>query len=460
MISLAMGGDRLAAGLAKLRRGQGIRYQMARGSLWLGAGNGLENALRIGRNMILTRLIAPEAFGAMALVLAVNGVFEALTEIGVREAVIQNPRGGSRAYLGAAWWVALVRGVALYACAWLIAPWAAAFYHDPALTPIMRVAFLGIVFNGAMSTRAYAALKRLRYRPWVMIYQGGALAGIAVAMALGVALRNAWALAIGFAVEAGARCLLSFVICPMWPGWHIDRKSLRSLLGYAGGMVGVPLLTLLYAKSDIFVVGKICSSAQLGFYTMAASLAYIPDTLCATVLAPVLMPALSTMQEDRERMRRGLLRALKVLALVFLPLLTLMGCGAPWLLRWVYGAPYAAASLAFTLLCANVGVRILGWGLVTTFFATGRPALSRNASALRLVVLVAVIVPLVLKMGAAGAALAGLLSGLAWAALCVVYLRRLLGLSFGNYFAALRAGLTASALIAGVWAGAEALLRL
>lgn len=451
---------RLSGGLEKLRRGRGLRHQMARGSLWLGVGSGAENAMRIVRNMILARLLAPEAFGAMAIVLAVNGAFEALTEIGIREAVIQNPRGGRRLYLNGAWLLAAARGLALYGVAWLGAPWAAGFYHNPALTPMMRVAFLGIAFNGLVSARAYAALKRLRYRPWVIIQQGGSLIGIATAIGLGLWLRNVWALAIGFAVESAGRCVLSYIVCPFRPGLRLERESLRALGRYAAGMAGLPVLTLLYAKSDVFVLGKLRTAEELGLYSLAASLATIPDTLCSTVLAPVLMPALAALQDEPERLVASLLRLLRLLALAALPVLTLMACGAPLLLRTVYGTPYAAASAAFAVLCAAVAVRLVGWGLVTTFFATGRPELSRWASALRLVVLVAVIVPLVTRLGAAGAAAACLLSGVAWAGLGAFFLWRRYGMKIGALVQALSGGVAVSAAIVGVWLGVKWLVGL
>lgn len=446
----------LSGGLEKLRRGRGLRFQMARGSLWLGVGSGAENAMRVVRNMILTRLIAPEAFGAMAIVLAVNGAFEALTEVGIREAVIQNPLGGRRAYLNGAWLLAAARGLMLYAVAWLAAPWAAGFYHNPALTPMMRVAFLGIAFNGLVSAKAYAALKRMRYRPWVMIHQGGSLIGIATAIVLGLTLRNIWALAIGFAVESAGRCLLSYIFCPFRPGLRVNPEALRALWRYAAGVAGMPVLTLLYAKSDVFVLGKMRTATELGLYSMAASLATIPDTLGSTVLAPVLMPALSSLQHERERLVASLLRLLRLVALLALPVLTLMACSAPQLLRIIYGKPYASASAAFAVLCAAVAVRIMGWGLITTFFATGQPGLSRRASALRLVVLVAVIVPLVSRLGAAGAAAACLLSGVAWAGLGVFYLHRRYGMKIGEFLKALSDGALVSVAIALAWTVAKA----
>lgn len=442
---------RLLNGIGRLRSGDGLRSRLARGGLWLGAGSGAENGLRIVRNMILTRLLVPEAFGLMAIVLAINGAFEAFTEIGLKEAVVQSPHGATRPYLNAAWWLALGRGLVLYGVASLAAPWIVHFYGQPQMLPMLRVALLSIIFNGALSARAYVALKEMNYGPWVLINQGGNTLGILTAITLGLLYHNVWALVIGFLAEAAARCLLSYAVCPYRPRLVFQRESIRALLHYAGGMIGLPVLTLLYAKADVFVVGKLLSTAELGLYSMAAALAFIPDVLCGTVVAPLLMPAFSTLQHDREQLNRSLLHSLKLLTALFLPVLTLMACAAPYLLRGVYGPAYGAVSLTFMIFCAAMAFRIIGWGLVTTFFATGRPELSRRASVVRLAVLLATIFPLVRHLGLAGAALAGLLSGLAWVAFNIFYLRKTIGLSVARYFAALVPGILASAAAAGLW---------
>ena len=99
-----------------------------RGGAWLGGGSVAEQASRFARNMILTRLLAPSAFGAMAIVMSSSAIVGALTEVGVKQAVIQNPRGGEKAYLNAGWWMGLGRALSTYVIIFAMAPWVARFY--------------------------------------------------------------------------------------------------------------------------------------------------------------------------------------------------------------------------------------------------------------------------------------------------------------------------------------------
>src|SRR3990172_12594762 len=87
----------------------GLPAKILRGGGWLAGGSLAEQAFRFARNMLLARLLAPEAFGTIAIILSVCSAIQSFTDIGIREALIQNPKGAERKYVGAAWWLALFR---------------------------------------------------------------------------------------------------------------------------------------------------------------------------------------------------------------------------------------------------------------------------------------------------------------------------------------------------------------
>jgi O-antigen/teichoic acid export membrane protein len=203
---------RIINSIKKLRQGESLKLKAARGGVWLGAANGVEQGLRLLRNMILTRLLAPETFGVMAIVLAINAAFESFTEIGIQTAIIQNPKGRERTYLNGAWWLSMVRAVGLYTLAYIGAPWIAQFYSNPELLPLLRIAFLGVLFNGAMSPGIHVAIKQMNFKHWAIAYHGGGAIGILSAVLLALAMRDTWALVLGFTIEAASRCMLSYFV--------------------------------------------------------------------------------------------------------------------------------------------------------------------------------------------------------------------------------------------------------
>ena len=111
---------------------------IARGGIWLGAGGGTEHSLRLARNMILSRLLAPDAFGLMAIVLSFNTFFESFTQIGVKESVIQSSKGNETPYLNGAFWLSFSRALILYVIAFMFVPWLARFYSKPELVTMEK----------------------------------------------------------------------------------------------------------------------------------------------------------------------------------------------------------------------------------------------------------------------------------------------------------------------------------
>ena len=134
-------------------RGSNLEARSIRGALALATGTGFERVMRLVRNMVLARVLAPKEFGLMAIVLAASLAFEAFTEVGVRLSVIHNKRGAGREYLNVAWWVQALRGLGLFVIAYLTSPWISQFYKNAELLPLMRVAFVAVLLRSLMSPR-------------------------------------------------------------------------------------------------------------------------------------------------------------------------------------------------------------------------------------------------------------------------------------------------------------------
>ncbi len=208
----------------KLIAGSSLATKAMQGGAWLGAGSTAEQAFRFARNMLLARLLAPEAFGVMAIILSISSAVDTFTEIGVKEAVIQNPKGHEDRYVNSAWWLSFSRALSLYLLVFISAPWIARFYNNQEMAHLVRVALLGIVFVGATSSRAYVALKEMHFKRWAVIQHGGGICGSLITVTLAFYIRGVWALAIGFVLENFIRCVTSYIVCPFMPKFQFDRE--------------------------------------------------------------------------------------------------------------------------------------------------------------------------------------------------------------------------------------------
>jgi len=439
--------SRAISGVISRFRGNSLKARGTRGVTILGAATAGERFLRLVRNMLLTRILAPEAFGTLAMVLAASSIFETLSDVGVRQSIIQSKKGVDADYLNVAWWLQGFRGLGLYILGVMASPWVSRFYKMPDLLPLLKVAFIAMIFHGLVSPRVYVLEKKLQFGRFVILTQGSGLIGTLFTIGLAFYLRNVWALVIGLVAEAAIRCVLSFVLCPLSPQLSIHRESLKELLNFARGMVGLSFLSVMVMQIPIIVLGKMVSEVQLGLYYMAFQLADQPVQLFDRIVGRVILPAFAEKQDDKKSICRAMLTMARGTGVFGIPLLafTIM-CAGP-ILSLVYGSQYSAVAVPFALLCV--------WGLVFTqainvasiLLGLGLPHLHRWAVILRGVLLASLIYPAIVYGGLSGAAAAVLTAYSVGLVMPFVWIRKLIKLDLTEYMRSWLPGLLLSALV-------------
>jgi O-antigen/teichoic acid export membrane protein len=424
---------RLREGVEALLGGDSLKSRVFRGGAWLGMGSATEQLLRFGRNMLLTRLLAPEAFGIMAIILSITSVLQSLTDVGAREALIQNPRGSEDGHVGAAWWLAMGRALSFYVLLFFSAPFISRFYANGEITALLRVAAIGMLFEGAISSRAYVAMKEMKFAKWAAINHGGGIAGVVITVILSFFIRDVWALVLGFAAENVVRCILSYILCPYSPPMEWNGEAIWDLLRFSKGLFGLSILNLIFARTDIFVLAKLYSPAELGLYAMAIYLAQTPASFVMNLLNQTLMPAFSHVQGDNPRMNRILLRVTSMTALLGMPVLCfLFFCGHS-LLTFIYGLRYGAASQALVVASFVALLNIANMQITLVFYAKGLPQLHRRSVALMAILMVVLIYPFAKRYGLVGGQLACLTSIAVGYLFQVERVRKITGIHLSSY---------------------------
>jgi PST family polysaccharide transporter/lipopolysaccharide exporter len=425
-------------------RGDNLKARCARSGVILGSGAFIAKFLGFGSKVVLTRLLVPQEMGLMVMILSLTALFEVLTEVGIKQSVIQHKNGADPEYLNMAWWFQGLRAIGLYAVAFIAAPWLCEFYFRSRpeiltrysmeeLTILIRVAFLSILFSGFVSPKAHVLEKKFRFGRAVVITQGGFILGAIITIILAFLIRNVWAIVIGFAATGFTRCLMSYALCPFMPKFAYHRQSFQGLYRFARGMLGLPVLTYIAFNIDVLVAGKLVSTSLVGFYGMALTLAIAPRDLFSRIITPVLLPAFSEKQDDREALCRAVLQMTKFTALFVIPPMALAIICSKTILTFVFGAEYSAVAIPFGLLCVYVLLLIQGTVLGNVFFGIGQPGKHRAFVGLRALILVVLIYPAIKLFGLTGSAGAVLLASLAATCVQVLIMHKVIGLNIYDY---------------------------
>jgi len=389
-----------------------LKGKFARGGLVLTSASAFEIGARLLRNVILTRLLVPEYFGLMAMIMSVMAFFEAFTEVGVRHVVIQNKKGGSEEFLNVAWWFSSIRGACLFVAAFFAAPLVCDFYSAPELLLPIRAAFAALLLNGIVSPRIHALEKELKYLKFVAMKQGSAVLNVVTAVVLSLFIKSVWPLVIGLVIEYAGICLLSYVLIPFRPKLRINKTYMGEILRFARGMFGLPILTFTFFQFDIFIIGKLLTREELGLYSIARSLALVSILAFSKIVRPLVLPALSKIKDSKKSLKMALLNITDLICVVCMPFTAFCVVFAEPLLSFAYGPRYGTVSASYSILAVYVLFRLLGIILMQLFYVLAAPHLQRRFALIRALLVLAVAYPVVNTFGLVGAAmtvLAGML---------------------------------------------------
>lgn len=405
-----------------------------RGGGFLAAGSLADNLLRFIRNIILARLLAPDAFGLMATIMAIVATAEAFAEVGLKPSIIQNKKGSEKEFLNVIWWFSAFRAIVLYILVFFATPFIAEFLNKPDATLILRVSLLVILFRGFTSPNIYVLQKELNFGKWVILTQSSGILSVVLSIISAFYLRSVWALVLGYLAEAILIFLFSYIFYPLIPKFQINLSYAKNIVSFSRKVFGLPILMVLYAQADNFVIGKVLSLGTLGLYYLARDLADMPNKIFSKI-SPVFLPTFSLMQDDKEKMKITLLKITEITATFGLPFFTFLIIFSSPLLGIIYAPEYSTVAIPFSIFCVFVFLYILSILMMNVVFATGNPDQFRNASLARTFVFLILLYPATKYLGLIGAALSTALSMCLAFAIQIHYLKDLLNINIHEYFA-------------------------
>lgn len=439
----------LATLLNKFRtlfKSDSLRGRILQGGGVLTIGSFAENLLRFIRNIILARLLAPDAFGLMATIMATAAAAEAFAEVGLTQSIIQNKKGADKEFLNVIWWFSAFRGIILYFIVFFAAPFIADFLNKPEATLILRIALIVILFRGFISPKIYLLQKELKFTKWVLLTQSASILGIIIAIISAFFIRNVWALVLGYVTEAFLLFLFSYVFYPLMPKLQINLSHAKNIMIFSRKVFGLPILMVMYSQVDNFVIGKVLSLSTLGLYYLARSLADMSTTIFSKISA-VFLPAFSLIQDDKEKLKNSLLQLTEIVATFGPPFFIFLIVFARPILTLIYSPELNTVVIPFSICCIFSFLYLLSILIMNVVFATGNPDKFRTASLVRTIVFLIILYPATKYFGLIGAALSALFSMSLAMIIQIRYLKSLLNINVLEYFGCFAKGIKYSLIV-------------
>lgn len=367
--------------------GDGVGARARRSSIWSVVDIGGSQGLRLVSNLILTRILFPEAFGLMALVSVVGVGLSLLSDTGVRPSIVQNARGDDPDFLNTAWTVQVIRGMILWLIMLAIAMPVAALYDEPQLAQILPVAGLALLIDGLQPTAVYTVNRHLALGRFIRIKLIAQAIGLAVLTALAWKLQSVWALVIGNLVTSFLATIAYHAFLPgMKNRFRLEADAAKQIFQFGKWIFLSTIAGFLVNQGDRAILGLYVSLETLGVYNIGYFLASIPLILSRALQQTVMTPLYRIRPPaESSANRASIFRARRMIALAMLAAVGLLGFIGPPIVAFLYDPRYAAAGAMITLFSISmvplislnaVGAALIGAGDTRAmFFVVGTTAL-------------------------------------------------------------------------------------
>ena len=327
-------------------------------TLWVLGGDLGVQAMSLAFGIILARLLMPADFGLLVTAQILTGALGFLAANGTSDALVRARTLGPRD-VHTLFALQLGSCALIYVALNLFAPTFAGWFHEPRLTPLLRITSLGFLLRPFMAVPTALLHRAMRFREFsVVMFAGGAVAGL-VSTLLALLGLGAVSLAWGGLAGALVRILLSIRRAAWVPALGFDPAAARRLGVYGFKLSVNDIIQYARAQAANALISRRLGAGPVGLYNKADSLAEMPCDLLSGAAYQTLFRALAAGRDDRDACARLYLRALTLVSLYAMPLYVGLLWVAEPLVVVLYGEPWAAAALPLQVLALVGPLRVI-----------------------------------------------------------------------------------------------------
>ncbi|WP_428485680.1 oligosaccharide flippase family protein [Rhodopila sp.] len=373
------------------------------GAGWIIAWRLATRNLGLLSTLILVRLLQPSDFGLVALAGGFINSVDALSAIGVQDALVRAPALDRDMY-DTGFCLGVLRGIltalVIGAIAWPVG----AFFTDPRLTVVMLALSVGTVITAFENIRVVDFRRNLAFRKEFDMQLWSRVVGVVATVAIAAIWETYWALVAGILANRIARLLQSYLMSPYRPGF-----TLRAWQGIIGFSLWSWAQTVLYQardRSDSIVVGRLLGAAQVGVFSVGAELGSLPITEIVEPLNRALFSGFASLHNAAESLDNMFLNAVGMGFMLILPAGIGISMVADPIVRLMLGMHWIATVPVVQIMAVAATGAMFSHASGTLLNAIGRPSVTFYVVTVSTIIRVICLLMLVPGFGLPGAAAA------------------------------------------------------
>lgn len=297
-----------------------LKDKTVKGVIWSAIDRFSAQGIQFVFSILIARLLVPEDYGVIAMLGIFMAVSQTFIDSGFGTALIRKI-DRTETDFSTVFYFNIVVAAVFYLILFFSAPAIARFYETPLLESVTKVVALNLIISSLSGIHNAKLSIDIDFKSRAKISILTTLLTGAVGLWMAYAGYGVWALVVQNLCSSVLRTVMLWIIVKWRPKLIFSWKSFKELFSFGSKLLASGLLDTVYNNLYTLIIGKVFTSATLGLYSKANSLAQFPSSNITGVLQTVTFPVLSTIQNEEERLADAYKRFLKLSAFVVFPLM-------------------------------------------------------------------------------------------------------------------------------------------
>uniref|UniRef100_UPI0005BD56BA lipopolysaccharide biosynthesis protein n=1 Tax=Halomonas halodenitrificans TaxID=28252 RepID=UPI0005BD56BA len=300
--------------------------------------------------LFLARMLAPDAFGLVAMATVVFELANAFVNSGLGAALIRS-KSVSDADLNTVFFTNLGLSLAAYTTIFISAPFIATFYSQLELAALVQTMGLVVFINASKIVQIAVFSRDMDFKTQMKANTlatvvSGVLAVIVAYQGWGV-----WSLVVQMLSQAVVSALVLWMASNWRPSWQFSMESFSRLFAFGRNLLAEGLLSVAYQNSYILVIGRFFSAELTGLYFFAKKINNLVSKQLTGAVQKTTFPALATLQDDNATLKYKYRQIMQLMMFLIAPIMMLLAALAPTLISLAFDEKWQGAVPYLQLLC-------------------------------------------------------------------------------------------------------------
>ena len=300
--------------------------------------------------LFLARMLAPEAFGLVAMAAVVFELANAFINSGLGVALIRS-KEVSEADLNTVFYTNLGLSLAAYAGIFAGAPYIAAFYSQPELTALVQVMGLVVFINAAKIVQSAVLSRKMDFKTQMKANTLATVVSGILAVTTAYQGWGVWSLVVQMFSQATVSAAILWMAGNWRPAWQFSTESFTRLFAFGRNLLAEGLLQVAFQNSYVLVIGRFFSAELTGLYFFAKKLSKLISEQLTGAVQQATFPALSTLQDDNTALKYKYRQIMQLMMFLIVPIMMLLAALAPLLISLAFDERWQGAVPYLQLLC-------------------------------------------------------------------------------------------------------------